>query len=152
MRQRSSVVCVGRVLAGCVIVMAAAGCGLESARNSGWEASAIGSVRAISSAQFTYAAMCGGSYAPTLPALLEKGYLTADLGSSEQPVKLGYRFRMTAVKGDGVPTCGDVYYQDFEVRAEPEPGATGLRYFRTSSSGEVYAATRPDFSDATVLQ
>jgi hypothetical protein len=141
-----------RLLAGGVVVLAAAGCGLESARNSGWEASAIASVRTVSSAQFTYAAMCGGSYAPTLPALLEKGYLTADLGSSEQPVKMGYRFRMTAAAGDGVPTCGDVHYKDFEVRAEPEPGVQGLRYFRASSTGEVFAATRPDFSDATKLQ
>ena len=52
------------------IIAAIAVPGLLRARMSGNEASAIGSLRAVNSAQATYAASCGfGFYAPTLVLL-----------------------------------------------------------------------------------
>src|SRR5918912_1024709 len=52
------------------IIAAIAVPGLLRARQSGNEASAIGSVRAVNSAQATYAASCGGGgYATTLTQL-----------------------------------------------------------------------------------
>jgi len=139
-----------------LLLSGVAGCSgldrLNQARTEANESSAIASVRAVVSAQLTYSAFCGGSYAPTLPALLSKGYIGSDLGGSDQPSKAGYHFRMSAVRGDGTTPCGDVY-SDFEVRAEPDTqGSSGARYFRASSSGEVFAATKPDFSNAVPLQ
>lgn len=135
-----------------VLLLATACSGCVQARIDGNEASAIGSVRAVLSAQATHAAMCEGSYAATLPALAAKGFLGGDLGAAEQPLVSGYRFRMTAVKGEGTTTCGDAY-ADFEIRAEPEaPGESGARYFRATNAFAVYAASRPDFSDAKKLE
>src|SRR2546426_2664068 len=52
------------------IIAAIAVPGLLRARQSGNEASAIGSVRAVNSAQASYAASCGGGgFAPSLPGL-----------------------------------------------------------------------------------
>jgi hypothetical protein len=140
-----------RAHAAALLVLTLWGAGCSGARMASNEASAIASVRTVVSAQAVYGALCGGSYAPTLPGLLARGYLPADLGGTDTPSKLGYRFRMSTVKGTGVTECGDAY-TDYEIRAEPEvPGSTGTRYFRATSSGEVFAATKPDFSDATPL-
>lgn len=139
------------VLFGSLVASIGAGCGLEQAATARDEASAIGSVRAIVSAQAVHAAFCGGSYAPTLPALLAKGYLSADLGAVEQPTRMGYRFSLTATKGDGTSECGD-FYGDYEIRAAPARPDSGGRHFRSSAAGDVYAATQPDFSDATRLE
>jgi len=140
------------VLFGSLVASIGAGCGIEQAGTARDEASAIGSVRAIVSAQAVHAAFCGGSYAPTLPALLARGYLSADLGSVEQPTRMGYRFSLTATKGDGTTSeCGD-FYGDYEIRAVPERPGSGGRHFRSSAAGDVYAATKPDFSDATRLE
>lgn len=116
------------------------------------EARAISSVRAVISGQIVYATNCSFSYAPTLPALAAKGLIGADLGATAEPTQHGYRLTMTAVKGDFVSECGPAY-KDFEIRAEPtSPGQSGRRYFRATSDGNVYAATKPDFSDASLLQ
>ena len=71
------------------IIAAIAVPGLLRARMSGNEASAIGSLRAVNSAQSTYAASCGsGYYAPTLVNLATAptvaggdGFIGPDLGS-----------------------------------------------------------------------
>src|SRR5881409_3476862 len=80
------------------IIAAIAVPGLLRARMSGNEASAIGSVRTISSAQAAFAASCGGGgYAATLKALAKPpaangvGFVSADLGD-EKAQKSGYEF------------------------------------------------------------
>jgi hypothetical protein len=134
-------------LAGAAIL--APGC--QGARIEANESSAIGSVRAILSAQFVHGSACAGSYSASLPALGARGLLSADLAASREPSKSGYRFSLTTVKGDQPNDCGEPV-KDFEVRAVPEqPGTTGVRFFRATSDGIVHAATKPDFSDAKPL-
>ena len=78
------------------IIAAIAVPGLLRARMSGNEASAIGSLRAINSAQSTYAASCGsGFYAPTLvnlaapPAAGTDGFIGTDL-ATDPSIKSSY--------------------------------------------------------------
>ncbi len=85
------------------IIAAIAVPGLLRARMSGNEASAIGSMRAINSAQSTYAASCGsGFYAPSLASLGTPptvgggdGFIGTDL-NSDPSVKSSYTMTLTA--------------------------------------------------------
>ncbi|HIN10890.1 MAG TPA: prepilin-type N-terminal cleavage/methylation domain-containing protein, partial [Acidobacteria bacterium] len=85
------------------IIAAIAVPGLLRARMAGNEASAIGSLRALNSAQSTYAASCGsGFYAPTLVSLGTPptvgggdGFIGTDL-SSDPSVKSSYTITITA--------------------------------------------------------
>src|SRR6478752_5762110 len=80
------------------IIAAIAIPGLLRARMSGNEASAIGSVRALGSAQATFSSTCGGGYAGSLAALgtapLGGGttpFISPDLvGANAAPGKSGY--------------------------------------------------------------
>ncbi len=82
------------------IIAAIAVPGLLRARLSGNEASAIGSVRTISSAQATFSSSCGGGgYASTLAALAAApagsvSFVPPDLATG---VKSGYTFTNTGV-------------------------------------------------------
>ncbi len=76
--------------------------GLMRARISGNEASAIGSLRSINSAEATYASSCGqGSYAGTLadlgkpPQAGSEAFISADL-TTDPSQKAGYTITMTA--------------------------------------------------------
>ena len=133
--------------------LAAGGCVGQVISNN--ESMAISNVRIVISGQLTYSAMCMGSYAPDFKTLGAKGYIPADLASSDLPAKRGYRYRMTAVKapaGTLASECGEPY-SDFELVAEPEqPGRTGVRYFRSRSDATIQEATKADFSDAKALQ
>src|SRR3954454_3461983 len=82
------------------IIAAIAIPGLLRARISGNEASAIGSLRAISSAQSTFSASCAnGMYAQTL-AVLGSGpsggsaFISPDLGAAASATKSGYVVNM----------------------------------------------------------
>src|SRR5437868_11579189 len=79
------------------IIAAIAVPGLLRARQSGNEASAIGSTRAINSAQATFAASCGGGgYAASLAALVAPppmgvAFISPDLATANvAPGKSGY--------------------------------------------------------------
>src|ERR671915_218997 len=84
------------------IIAAIAVPGLMRARMSGNEASAIGSLRAVNSAQATYAASCGwGFYAPSLVRLSTPptvgggdGFIGTDL-STDPAIKSGYTIALT---------------------------------------------------------
>jgi hypothetical protein len=126
--------------------------GLLRARQAGNEASAIGSMRAIVSAQLAYSAVCGqGSYAPTFDALIRPGpgqsmgYLSSDMSGGDTTVKSGYRIVMTGVPDpnsaascNGTPAGKGV--NAFSVVATPE-GDAGGRYFGTNGDGAIYHAT-----------
>jgi type IV pilus assembly protein PilA len=79
--------------------------GLLSARQAGNEASAVGSLRAINSAQFVYATTCGSGYfAPTLPVLGVPAagatpYLSPDLSGAVSIVKSLYTITMGSTAG-----------------------------------------------------
>ena len=132
------------------IIAAIAAPGLLRARMAGNEASAIGSLRAISSAQSTYAASCGnGFYAPTLANLATPppvgggdGFIGTDL-SLDPSIKSGYTVAMTAgavAAGAPVSCNGATVVSTYFVGADPNPGG-GARFFGTNQGGTIYQAT-----------
>ena len=132
------------------IIAAIAAPGLLRARMAGNEASAIGSLRAINSAQSIYAASCGnGFYAPTLANLATPpavgggdGFIGTDLGL-DPSIKSGYTVAMTAgAEAVGAPvSCnGAAVISTFFVGANPNPGG-GVRFFGTNQGGTIYQAT-----------
>ena len=126
---------------------------LSRARMTGNEASAIGSLRAINSAQLIYSASCGsGFYAPTLANLSTPpmagagdGFIGQDL-SSDPSTKSGYTITMTAgttavgspasCNGLGAATVVTMYY----VSAIPTAGG-GVRGFATNQDGTIWQDT-----------
>ena len=134
------------------IIAAIAVPGLLRARQAGNEASAIGSVRAINSAQATFAASCGGGgYASTLAALATPpvantpAFIGPDLAAANvAPGKSGY---LVNNAGQGVAvlaqaaTCNNVAASmpDFLATATPiTPGTTGQRSFGSDARGTIY--------------
>jgi type IV pilus assembly protein PilA len=131
------------------IIAAIAVPGLLRARMSGNEASAIGSVRSINSAQAAFSSANSGSYAGTLEVLVEPctggnaGFISPDLGSTDS-VKSGYTVTMdeggsTAIAG--LDSCGDTaadVFPDYFATATPISGSTGGRSFGTNASGAIY--------------
>src|SRR5262249_16830051 len=89
---------------------------LSLARASAGAASAIGSVRAITSSQLTYALTCGnGFYAPklttlgTAPPASIQPYIGGGLGDADTVSKSGYTIKMTGTAYPGAPpTCNGV--------------------------------------------
>ena len=145
---------VGASLIGIYVAASFALTGLVSARVQGNEASAIGSVRSVQSAQAAFAASeCRGLYAPRLTALAANDYLSPDLAVAYVVQKAGYRITLRASgespnQADLAPACAGATTA-FVVTAEPVvPGESGIRYFRGSEEGGVVEATNADFSDA----
>jgi prepilin-type N-terminal cleavage/methylation domain-containing protein len=128
------------------IIAAIAVPGLLRARLSGNEASGIGSVRTMSSAQATFSASCGGGgYASTLLGLTTAPagsvpFLPPDLGTG---VKSGYTFTNAGV----VPvvivaanTCNAIADSHTGFLATGNPtvdGGTGVRAFGVDQTGVI---------------
>src|SRR5260221_7508503 len=93
------------------IIAAIAVPGLLRARISGNEASAIGSLRAISSAQSTFAASCAnGLYAPGLDTLGSgpsggSAFISPDLTQGPTVTKSGYSVSVTGTATTGSTAC-----------------------------------------------
>jgi hypothetical protein len=136
--------------------LSAAGCGLTEARIQANEASAIGSLRGIVSAQIAYSTSCGaGAYAPSLewlgkpdPATPGQPYLGADLAKPAPFEKSGYVFRIrsaaspdTTASCNGVPAGQGVLH--WAVVAAPISEDTGSRHFAVTSEGYVYESPSP---------
>ncbi|MGE0591538.1 MAG: prepilin-type N-terminal cleavage/methylation domain-containing protein [Vicinamibacterales bacterium] len=132
------------------IIAAIAVPGLLRARQSGNEASAIGSVRAVNSAQATYAASCGGGgYAQTIAdlSLAPAGgvaFIGPDLAGG---VKSGYTVNVTALAGAAqvmaaAATCNGAAANamaGYHVTAVPVTvGSTGQRGFASDNRGTIY--------------
>jgi prepilin-type N-terminal cleavage/methylation domain-containing protein len=134
------------------IIAAIAVPGLLRARQSGNEASAIGSVRAVNSAEAAFAASCGGGgYATTMIDLgtAPMGgvpFISPDLGAADPAVKSGYNIGMGAGVGPvqvltAANTCNAVLpsMSTYFVHAEPiTPGSTGQRSFASDNRGTIY--------------
>ena len=131
------------------IIAAIAIPGLLRARMSGNEASAIGSLRAINSAQATYAASCGsGFYGPTLvnlatpPAAGTDGFIGTDL-ATDPSIKSSYTVAMTGgAAAAGAPaSCNGLaagaVATTYFVGAAPMAGG-GVRNFGTNQGGTIY--------------
>ena len=135
------------------IIAAIAVPGLLRARMSGNEASAIGSLRAVNSAQSTYAASCGsGFYAPSLVNLGTPptvgggdGFIGTDL-STDPSVKSSYTITITAgTPATGAPaSCNGVaagaVVSTYFTSAAPTAGG-GVRFFGTNQGATIYQST-----------
>ena len=134
------------------IIAAIAIPGLMRARMAGNEASAIGSLRAINSAQATYAASAAaGGYANLLAVLalpcnaVGQGFISLDL-SLDPSVKSGYTVTLAngangaalvATDCNGTATSTEYYGTAVAVTA----GSTGSRGFATNANGTIWQDT-----------
>jgi len=133
------------------IIAAIALPGLLRSRMSANEASAIASMRSISSAQAAYAASCGwGYYARTLEdlSLAPPGgstFVASDLATTNV-VKSAYTVTMASdapAPGSHPPACNlGALGTGYHATAVPLPGA-GAREFGTNMDGTIYFAVIP---------
>ena len=135
------------------IIAAIAVPGLLRARMSGNEASAIGSLRAINSAESTYSSSCGGNgYAQSLddlalpPASSSQGFISPDL-STNGVTKSGYVVNVAGDTGavtvtPKAQTCnaaaGDAVSAYYAEAHPVTVGSTGQRAFGTDTRGTIY--------------
>jgi len=130
------------------IIAAIAVPGLLRARISGNEASAIGSLRAISSAQSTFAASCAnGLYAQGLDTLGTgpsggSAFISPDLSSGTSVTKSGYSVSMTGTSAAGTSCTGaTALASGYHAWADPVSTSTGTRYFFTNTTGTIWQST-----------
>ena len=98
---------------------------LMAAKGAAQSTSAVGSLRAIGSAEVAFAITCGnGFYAPSLTTLAKPptgttdGYIKSDLGAADTMVKSGYQVKLSSTPYAGAPdTCNALGV-----------GVTGLAY------------------------
>jgi prepilin-type N-terminal cleavage/methylation domain-containing protein len=112
---------------------------LLAAKASGNEASAIGSLRAVNSAQASYASGCSsGHYSVNLNTLVAQNFLSPDMGFNP---KSGYNFALAAGLGavPGPADCaGDIPETTYYGTGEPISTTSGKRAFATSSAGTIW--------------
>ena len=149
------------------IIAAIAVPGLLRARMSGNEASAIGSLRAITSGEAAYSSSCAqGGYAVTLTQLATpptaggQGFISPDLASNGV-TKSGYV--VSLADGAGTPvvvapsanTCnaaGDAKSVYFGKASPVTFGGTGTRHFGTDTRGTIFQNTADAaFADSAAL-
>jgi type IV pilus assembly protein PilA len=143
------------------IIAAIAVPGLLRARMSGNESSAIGSMRAINSAQAAFSSSNSGGYAPTLEVLSQpcanagtQGFISPDLSTSGS-VKSGYTVTMannSSAALTGVVACsgsGPVN-ADYLATAQPLSASTGGRAFGTNAGGAIYYKSGQAFAAADI--
>ena len=134
------------------IIAAIAVPGLLRARQSGNEASAIGSLRAINSAQSTYAASCGGGFYS--PGLVNLGtaptggtaFVSPDLSGAASVSKSGYTITMASSSGvaaSAPASCNGLaagaVVQGYNATATPDAGG-GTRAFGTNTTATIFQA------------
>jgi prepilin-type N-terminal cleavage/methylation domain-containing protein len=142
------------------IIAAIAVPGLLRARMSGNEASAIGSIRTIASAEATYASACGGGgYAISLADLGKKptaggpAFIPDDLKNAKNSTNLKSGYFFTLEDGPSgttvltsASTCNvatnDSSTQFFGSTDPGTAGTTGTRYFATDHSGMIRQDTK----------
>jgi prepilin-type N-terminal cleavage/methylation domain-containing protein len=132
------------------VIAAIAVPGLMRARISGNEAWAIGSLRAIGSAQGTFAASCAaGRFAQGLD-ILGSGpsggapFLSPDLAQAPSVTKAGYVVSMTGTSAPtGTTACNGATAlgSGYHAWADPMSTNTGTRHFFLNSTGTVWQTT-----------
>ena len=130
------------------IIAAIAIPGLLRARISGNEASAIGSLRAVSSAQSTFAASCANGLYASLLTQLGSGpsggsaFISPDLGAAATATKSGYSVGMdgTAVTGNAC-NGATALASGYHGWADPVSTSTGTRFFGTNTTGTIWQST-----------
>ena len=137
------------------IIAAIAVPGLLRARMAGNEASAIGSLRAVNSAQLSYSTSCAQGFAATMlelatpPATGGQPFISPDLSAAAgvQVTKSGYLLDYTAgtnivgaagsctIAGNTGPVPVDIYaYAGKPV----SPNSSGVRFFATDEQQTIY--------------
>ena len=149
------------------IIAAIAVPGLLRARMSGNEASAIGSLRAINSAQAAFSSSCAaGAYANKLedlvlaPAGSSQGFISPDIATAATAtatiVKSGYTVGLgtggSAVVA-GVTACNAAAAVNagYGANADPVSTSTGTRFFATDARGTIYQDTVTNPVTAAIL-
>jgi type IV pilus assembly protein PilA len=134
------------------IIAAIAVPGLLRARMAGNEASAIGSLRAVNSAELSYSTSCSQGFAATMAELASppstggQPFISPDLNASPE-TKSGYT--MTYVPGTAIAgaagSCtaagntGPVPVDIYAYAAAPiSPNSSGVRYFGTDEQQTIY--------------
>jgi type IV pilus assembly protein PilA len=133
------------------IIAAIAVPGLLRARIAGNEASAIGSLRAVNSANLNWMTNCaaGRGYAATMVALGVpptsggQPFISPDLSAAGVISKSGYdiTYAPIGVQQAGLTTCSTVTAasQGYDVTADPtSPNTTGVRYFGTNENNALF--------------
>jgi type IV pilus assembly protein PilA len=145
------------------VIAAVAVPGLMRARMSGNEASAIGSLRAVNSAEASYASGCGqGNYAGTLADLAKpvtvgtEGFISMDL-STDPSNKSGYVVALAAgtAAPSGITGCNSPgsLSQTYYAGADPQVSSTtGNRCFGTNQGGTIYQSTAVPPASLAVTQ
>jgi type II secretory pathway pseudopilin PulG len=140
---------------------------LFTAKQSAAAASAIGSLRAINSAQLTYALTCGaGFYSPSLSRLgtnppgSSVSFIGGGLGSADTVTKSSYVIQLTATPFPGAPSsCNGAAAgedgQGFKAAADPNvPGNS--RFLATNANNMIFEHTgtlwvaMPEFGEPAV--
>jgi type IV pilus assembly protein PilA len=129
------------------IIAAIAIPGLLRARQSGNEASGIGSMRSTNSAQATYAASCGnGFYAPAYTDLGRApvggtAFIGPDLGLVANPVKSTYTMALGGTVAGGSPASCNAVAAGASTSgywATATPADPSMRFFGTNTSGTIF--------------
>jgi prepilin-type N-terminal cleavage/methylation domain-containing protein len=133
------------------IIAAIAVPGLLRARIAGNEASAIGSLRVINSANLNWMTNCAGGmgYADGLddlgipPTSGGQPFISPDLSATGTISKSGYEYTYAAIgtATTGLTTCSTVtastpFYEAFA--APSAPNATGVRYFGSNENQSIF--------------
>jgi len=119
------------------------------AQQAAGSASAIGSMRAVSSGQLIFALTCGaGFYAPKLTVLgtappgTRDGFVAESLGGADQVTRSMYIIRMVATPHPTAPAscnglAGGLAGQAFKAGADPaQPG--NPRFFATNANSQIF--------------
>jgi prepilin-type N-terminal cleavage/methylation domain-containing protein len=122
----------------------------------GNEASALASMRSITTAQWQFALTCGRTkYAATLDALGQPvpqtghAFLSPDLAQPNRFEKSGYTFQMTAKPLDTVaPACNGAAVADaYAATADPaRPGLTGRVFYGANSDRIIFTDEEKTFT------
>jgi hypothetical protein len=125
---------------------------LMQARQAAGASSAIGTMRAINSAQLTFAITCGsGFYAPALtvlgtaPPASNEPFIGSGLGGADMVVKSAFAIQLSATAYPGAPgSCNGLAAgasgQGFKAAADGT-AAGSSRFFATSSNSVIYEHT-----------
>ena len=135
--------------------------GLKRYRMNGYEASAIGSMKAIADAEAAFASACGGGgYAVTMADLAKvpvaggSPFLREDVAEAVDPenAKSGYYFTIVEAPGsvkvtDKAKTCNQASADPktgFFASGQPaQPGTTGTRFFGVDETSLIKQGTAP---------
>jgi type IV pilus assembly protein PilA len=130
---------------------------LTTAKDAANSASAIGSMRAIGSAQLTFALSCGGGYyAPNLSTLgtnppgSNQGFIGGGLGAADTVTKSGYTIQIAATPYGGSPAscnglAGGLAGRGYKAAADPA-ASENPRFFATNADGLIYQNTSSLFA------